>query len=276
MLPKQVYVGPSWGYVGPFGVYVEAMFAHPGGYVATSWPPVGPCCGRCWTVRYPPSWFWAMLFSWLHPRHPLHFCNTISLEKLNYAQDRHTPDERLKALACEVPGNASRGSEEGSAVWSPLGKARFASATVQPDLILPPQTLFLKVLGVISPPPPTATPENHNFEGFGQKLASLALTLPRPLQRIHILNHALLRAICFQEHSRTNDFLQQVQTRNSQAIWNGSLRSSETTPEPTPTQHLRTYLKSPPPPSCTCTDTWHNTRLDLSPQNIPNRIGASR
>ena len=24
------------------------------GYVATSWPLVGPCCGRCWTVGYPP------------------------------------------------------------------------------------------------------------------------------------------------------------------------------------------------------------------------------
>ena len=26
MPPERVYVGPSWGYVGPFGVYVGAMF----------------------------------------------------------------------------------------------------------------------------------------------------------------------------------------------------------------------------------------------------------
>ena len=54
---RNLYVGPSWGYVGPSGVMLGAMFANLGviwGYVATSWPPAGPCCGRCWTVGHPP------------------------------------------------------------------------------------------------------------------------------------------------------------------------------------------------------------------------------
>ena len=98
------------------------------GYVGPSWRHVGPCCGRGWTVGYPPRWFGAMLFSWLHrhsqnfawkrspqwpARHPLHFGNAISLKKLNPAGDGHTPDERLKAPTSGLRGSRSRkrGSE---------------------------------------------------------------------------------------------------------------------------------------------------------------------
>ena len=106
--------GLCWGHVRPSWGYVGAMLPHLGQ------PPVGPCCGRCWTVGHPPRWFWAMLFSWLHlhsqnfawksspqwpARHPLHFCKTISLKKLNPAGDGHTPDESLKA-----PTSGLRGS----------------------------------------------------------------------------------------------------------------------------------------------------------------------
>ena len=100
------------------------------GYVGPSWRHVGPCCGRGWTVGYPPRWFGAMLFSWLHrhsqnfawkrspqwpARHPLHFCNAISLKKLTPAGDGHTPDERLKAPTSGLRGSRRRFPRVGSA-----------------------------------------------------------------------------------------------------------------------------------------------------------------
>ena len=126
LAPFWTMLGPSWGYVGPSGVYVGAMFAHLG---VMLWL----CChilASCWTMlwamldrRAPPRWFWAMLFSWLYlhsrnfawknspqwpARHPLHFCNTISLKKLNPAGDGQTPDERLKAPTSGLRGSRKR------------------------------------------------------------------------------------------------------------------------------------------------------------------------
>ena len=148
---RNLYVGPSWGYVGPSGVMLGAMFANLGviwGYVATSWPPAGLCCGRCWTVGHPPRWFWAMLFSWLHlhtqnfawksspqwpARHPLHFCNTISLKKLNPAGDGHTPDEHLKAPTSGLRGSRRRFPKRSAAP----GGFPVAEATIQATTSLP-------------------------------------------------------------------------------------------------------------------------------------------
>ena len=82
------------GYVGP-PCYVGAMLAHFGamwGYVDPSSLYVGPSCRLCWTFGYtPPRWFWAMWFSWLHLQ--IHFCNTISLKKLNPAWDGRTTED---------------------------------------------------------------------------------------------------------------------------------------------------------------------------------------
>ena len=118
------------------------------GYVARSWPPVGPCCGRCWTVGHPPRWFGAMLFSWLHrqsqnfawkrspqwpARHPLHFRNTISLKNMNPAGDGRTPDERLKAPTSGLRGSRRRRKRGSEAP----GGFPVAEATIQATTSLP-------------------------------------------------------------------------------------------------------------------------------------------
>ena len=131
------------------------MLAHLGPMLGLCWPTWGLCWGHVrpsWGYVDPRRWFWGYVvfmtslhsqnFAWKSfphwpARHPLHFCNTVSLKQLNPAWDGHSPDSawRLPQLACEVPGNASRGSEEGSAafVGFPLAKLRLASATAQPD-----------------------------------------------------------------------------------------------------------------------------------------------
>ena len=118
------------------------------GYVGPSWRHVGPCCGRGWAVGYPPRWFGAMLFSWLHrhsqnfawkrspqwpARHPLHFCNAISLKKLNPAGDGHTPDERLKAPTSGLRGSRKRWKRGSEAP----GGFPIAEATIQATTSLP-------------------------------------------------------------------------------------------------------------------------------------------
>ena len=118
------------------------------GYVGPSWRHVGPCCGRGWTVGYPPRWFGAMLFSWLHrhsqnfawkrssqwpARHPLHFCNAISLKKLNPAGDGHAPDERLKAPTSGLRGSRRRLPRRSEAP----GGFPVAEATIQATTSLP-------------------------------------------------------------------------------------------------------------------------------------------
>ena len=130
-------LGLCWG---PFHwVYVGAMFAHLGAMLGLCWGHVrlGAMLELCWP---PGGDFGAMLFSWVHlhsqillesspqrpARHPLHFCNAISLRKLNPAWDGHTPDERLKA-----PTSGLRGSRQGAP--PPVPKLRFAYATAQPD-----------------------------------------------------------------------------------------------------------------------------------------------
>ena len=100
--PGSPILGLCWGYVGPFGVYVGARFAHLGAMLGLRWPTGGD--------------FGAMLFSWVH----LHskFC----LKKLSPVACEATHS----ICACEVPGNASWGSEQGSAVPGapPLSKAK--------------------------------------------------------------------------------------------------------------------------------------------------------
>ena len=99
-------LGLCWGYVGPSGVYVGAMFAHLKAMLGLCWPPGGD--------------FGAMLFSWSHlhsqillekappwpARHPLHFCAIISLKKLNPAWDG------CPRWAPEGPTSGLRGSRK--------------------------------------------------------------------------------------------------------------------------------------------------------------------
>ena len=116
--------GVCWGHVRPSWGYVGAMLPHLGLLLDHVVGDVGPSGA-------PPRWFWAMLFSWLHfhsqnfawksspqwpAKHPLHFCNTISLKKLNPAGDGRTPDERLKAPASGLRGSRKRFSRVGKKV----------------------------------------------------------------------------------------------------------------------------------------------------------------
>ena len=97
--PGSPILGLCWGYVGPSGVYVGAMFAHLGvprrwfwGYVAFMTSPSFP------------KFAWKSSPQW-PARHPFHFCNTISLKKLNPAWAGRAPDRRLKAPASGLRGS---------------------------------------------------------------------------------------------------------------------------------------------------------------------------
>ena len=120
-------LGLCWGYVGPAAVYVGARFAQLGAMLGLCWPScslcwgyVGPSGGYVGAMLTPRRWFWGYVvfmsspsfpkFAWKSSpqwpaRHPFHFCNTISLIKLNPAWDGHTPDERLKAPASGLRGS---------------------------------------------------------------------------------------------------------------------------------------------------------------------------
>ena len=92
--PGTAKMPPTWGYVGPSWGYVGAMLAHLGSMLGPSSPILSYV-----VFMSSPSFpnFALKSFSQWPARHPLHFCNTISLKKLNPAWDGHTPDERLKA-----------------------------------------------------------------------------------------------------------------------------------------------------------------------------------
>ena len=88
-------VRPSWGYVGAMLAHLESMLGpcspilgSPGGDLGASFPKFA------W--KSSPQW---------PARHPFHFCNTISLKKLNPAWDGRAPDERLKAPASGLRGS---------------------------------------------------------------------------------------------------------------------------------------------------------------------------
>ena len=84
-----LYVGPSWGYVGPSGVYV-------GGHVRPSWGYVGASCchilAPCWTM------FWAMLDRRVLPEVIWGYVVFMtSLAFLKFCL------KRLSPVACEAP-----------------------------------------------------------------------------------------------------------------------------------------------------------------------------
>ena len=99
------------------------MLAHLGAMLVHLRSMLGPCSpilGLCWGYVDPRRWFWSYVvfmsspsfpkFAWKSSpqwpaRHPLHFCNTIFLKKLNPAWDGRTPDERLKALTSGLRGS---------------------------------------------------------------------------------------------------------------------------------------------------------------------------
>ena len=126
-------IRPAWGYVrgyiGPSGVYIGARFAHLGAILGLCWPPGGD--------------FGAMLFLWVHLHSQIllekvlprglrsiqsHFCNIISLKKLNPAGDGHSPDERLKAPTHGLRGSRKRcprgRNRVGGSGSSPINKAK--------------------------------------------------------------------------------------------------------------------------------------------------------
>ena len=98
-----------WGYVGPSGVYVGATFAHLGAML-----PVGPCCGRCWTVWYPPEvilgydFTFTQNFAWKSSPSGLRGAHSILATPFP-SKSWILSAWRLPPVACEVPGNASRG-----------------------------------------------------------------------------------------------------------------------------------------------------------------------
>ena len=124
---KRAYVGPSWGYVG-------AMFAHLGAMLGLYWPPGGDfglCCFHDFTF-IPKVGLEKAFPSGLQGTHSIFA--TLFLWKSWILPGTGTPlmsAWRLPPVACEVPGSASRGV--GGSGRPPLSKARFASATAQPD-----------------------------------------------------------------------------------------------------------------------------------------------
>ena len=147
-MPPEPLCWPILGLCWPSAVYVGGMFAHLGVML-------GLCChilARFWTMlwamldrRVPPEVIWSYVvfmtslhsqnFAWKSSpqwpaRHPLHFCNTISLKKLNPAGD-----------GCKIEGSHQwparfqetlpRGSEEGSAAPGgfPVAEAKVQATT---------------------------------------------------------------------------------------------------------------------------------------------------
>ena len=125
-----VYVVPSSGYVGPSGFYVGAMFAHLVAMLGPCWPPGGD--------------FGAMLFSWLIPKFCLKTPSPVACEAPTPFLQHHFSEKAESCPGRAHPRWAPEGSHqwparfqekppEGSAVAAAISKARFASATAQPD-----------------------------------------------------------------------------------------------------------------------------------------------
>ena len=124
------HVRPSWGYVGAMLPHLGPLLDHVVGDVGPSGTPRGdlePCCFHDFT-SFPK--FCLKKLSPVACEASTPFLQHYFSEKAESCWGR-VQDWRLPPVACEVPGNASRGSEEGSAAPGgfPVAEAKVQATT---------------------------------------------------------------------------------------------------------------------------------------------------